>query len=128
MEPNASRPGSPTDWEARQRDWGRRLGRLRLGAEPIEVQLERYRRVTWVLTAIPAFLALFFVGLFTAFGRPDIGSVLAAVLLLPVVTIAWLDYARLHGRAMGYLRELREHERRRPPDAPGANGSLPSAS
>jgi hypothetical protein len=97
-------------WDARQRHWARKLGRLRLGAEPIEEQVARYRRVTLLLTAIPAALALMFVGLFTAFRRPDVGALLSLVLLLPVVAIAWLDFALLRSRAAGYLRELRAYE------------------
>jgi hypothetical protein len=101
------------DWAVRQVYWRRKLGRLRLGAEPIGEQLERYRRVTLMLTAVSAFLALFFVSLFTAFRRPDIGVVLAGVLFLPVVAVAWLDFALLRRRALGYLRELREYEQSR---------------
>ena len=60
-------------WRTREQEWRRRLGRLRLGVEPIEEQLERYRRVTWALTAVPAIIAVMFLGLFIAFGRFDIG-------------------------------------------------------
>jgi hypothetical protein len=35
------------EWQERERQWQRRLGRLRLGAEPIAEQLAKYRRVTW---------------------------------------------------------------------------------
>ena len=58
------------------------LGRLRLGVEPIEDQLARYRRATWALTAVPSILGVFFVTLFTVFGRPDIGMILVALVLL----------------------------------------------
>ena len=34
-------------WRVRERNWARRLGRLRLGVEPLEEQLTRYRRTTW---------------------------------------------------------------------------------
>jgi hypothetical protein len=98
-------------WLARQGFWRRKLGRLRLGVEPIDEQLARYRRVTWALTAVPAFLALFFISLFTAFGRPDIGLILIAILLLPIVLFAWLDYARLARRAESYQSELHEYLR-----------------
>jgi hypothetical protein len=121
-------PDLPTDWQSRRLYWRRRLGRLRLDAEPIEEQLERYRRVTWVLTAIPAFLAVFFMSLFTAFRYPGVGAVLVGFLLLPIVAIAWFDYLRLRATALAYLNEARAFERRRPADVPGANGSLPPGS
>jgi hypothetical protein len=98
-------------WAARERYWRRKLGRLRLGAEPVEAQLERYRRVTLVLTAIPVALALAFLALFTAFRRPDIGAVVALVLFGPLVAIAWIDHALLASRARAYLRERLDHER-----------------
>jgi hypothetical protein len=96
-------------WKVRQEFWRRKLGRLRLGVEPLEEQLARYRGVTWALTLVPAFLAMFFLTLFTVFGRPDIGFVVDAILLLPIVVGAWLDYALLARRAGRYLAELREH-------------------
>ena len=34
-------------WRLRENQWRRKLGRLRLGVEPIEEQLARYRGVTW---------------------------------------------------------------------------------
>jgi hypothetical protein len=92
-------------WQARQRDWQRKLGRLRLGAEPLSEQLARYRRVTWVLTGIALAMALMFVALFSAFHRPDVGLVMAGVLLLPVIVIAWLQHGLLEVRAARYRRE-----------------------
>jgi hypothetical protein len=117
-------PQRPDDaWAARERYWRRKLGRLRLGAEPVEVQLERYRRVTLVLTAIPAVLALMFLALFTAFRRPDIGAVLALVLFGPLVAIAWIDHALLVSRARAYLRERLDHEHRQRKDPAGTEAS-----
>lgn len=110
-----SNPPHDPDWDARLRYWRVKLGRLRLGVEPIDDQLARYHRATLLLTAIPAGIGLMFVALFSAFGRPDVGLVVAAVLFLPVVALAWLDYAVLRSRASGYLRDLREHESRRGP-------------
>jgi Flp pilus assembly protein TadB len=104
-------PDLESRWRARQTYWRRTLGRLRLGVESIEEQLVRYRRVTWALTAVPVFLAVFFLSLFTAFGRPDIGVILIAILLLPIVVFAWLDYARLARRAASYEAELQEYLR-----------------
>src|SRR4051794_33036422 len=90
------------DWAERQEDWRRKLGRLRLGAEPLEFQLARYRRVTWGLTAVSLVIATVFVAIFTAFGRPDVGGSVAAILLLPVVSYAWLDYRLLGATAAAY--------------------------
>lgn len=105
-------PAADPEWDARLLYWRRKLGRLRLGVEPIEEQLTRYRRATQLLTAIPFGIALMIVALFTAFGRPGVGAILGAVLMLPIVAHAWLDYAVLRSRASGYLRDLRAHELR----------------
>jgi hypothetical protein len=109
MDTNASTPGSGEDldaiWRAREDAWRRKLGRLRLGAEPIEEQLARYRRMTWGGTAIVAFPAAMFFTLFAVFGRPGIGLVFDAVVLLPIVLIAWADYALMSFRARQYLAE-----------------------
>jgi hypothetical protein len=95
-----------------QRHWQRKLGRLRLGVEPLSEQLARYRRVTWVLTAIPLAISLMFLALFSAFRRPDIGLVIAGIFGVPIVVIAWFDYAMLERRAAQYAREQAEFERR----------------
>jgi hypothetical protein len=100
-----SEPVADEACQARQSDWQRKLGRLRLGAEPLEVQLARYRRVTWMLTAVPLAIGLMFVALFAAFGRPGIGLIVAGILLLPIVVLAWLEYGRLARRAARYLGE-----------------------
>ena len=72
-----------TRWRTREQEWRRKLGRLRLGVEPLDEQLARYRRVTWALTAVPAIIAVMFLGLFTAFGRPDIGALVVVILFGP---------------------------------------------
>jgi hypothetical protein len=110
---SASSPSSTSDeaWLARQRYWRRKLRRLRLDAEPIDEQVARYRRVTWGLTAVPLVLALMFVGLFTAFERTDVGIVIVGVFLVPIVALAWFDYALLSTRARRYQRELHERGR-----------------
>jgi hypothetical protein len=95
----------------RENQWRRKLGRLRLGVEPIEEQLARYRRVTWALTAVPALVGTMFLTLFTVFGRPDIGLIFDAIVLLPIAVGAWLDYAVLARRARRYLVELDEFHR-----------------
>ena len=98
-------------WRLRENHWRRKLGRLKLGVEPIEEQLTRYRRVTWVLTAVPAVIGLMFLTLFTVFGRPDIGLIFDAIVLLPIVVGAWLDYAWLARKARRYLTEFSEYLR-----------------
>jgi hypothetical protein len=109
-------PGTKDDeaeWAARERRWQRALGRLRLAAEPIEEQLDKYRRVTWALTVVPLIIGAMFVALFSAFRRPDLGVLMAALLVLPVVVFAWLDFSRLRHRAEQYLRERAEFEKRK---------------
>jgi hypothetical protein len=98
-------------WRLRENHWRRKLGRLKLGVEPIEEQLTRYRRATWVLTAVPAVISLMFLTLFTVFGRPDIGLIFDAIVLLPIVVGAWLDYAWLARKARRYLTEFSEYLR-----------------
>jgi hypothetical protein len=105
-------------WAARRTYWARKLGRVRLGVEPIEEQLARYRRVPWVLTAVPGFVSAFILVLFTFFQRPDIGLVVAALLFLPIAIGAWVGFWLLEARARRYLAErdeyLREKERLEP--------------
>ncbi len=96
-------------WRDREKRWRRKLGRLRLGVEPIPEQLTRYRRVTLGLTVVPSVLAVMFLTLFTVFGRPDIGLVVVTVILLPIILGAWLDYGLLSWRARRYLAELAAH-------------------
>jgi hypothetical protein len=100
---------APDDAEKRRRDrqryWARKLGRLRLGVEPLDMQLARYRRVTWALTLVPGVIALIFIAIFAAFKRPDIGLILVGIVLAPVVVIAWLDYARLARNVRRYQAE-----------------------
>jgi len=86
------------------------LGRLRLGVEPLETQLARVRRVTWVLCGVVAALSLFFLTLFTAFGRPDVGAAVVAVLFGPIVGFAWFDDVTLHRNARSYLRASRRQD------------------
>ncbi len=118
----ASRVDPDPHWRSRETYWRRKLGRIRLGVEPIEEQLTRYRRVTWGLTAVPSALAVMFVSLFSAFGRPDIGVILVAILLLPIVACAWLDYGLLRRRVRRYLAEeaahIRDQDRATPPSVP----------
>jgi hypothetical protein len=119
---NASTPKTAEDleaaWRARENAWRRKLGRLRLGVEPIEEQLARYRRVTWALTAVPAGLAAAFFTLFAVFGYPLIGLTFDAIVLLPIALGAWADYALMSARARRYRAEAeryrRERERFRP--------------
>ena len=68
-----------------------------------------------VFTLFNAIIAVFFVSLFSVFGRPDIGLILAGVLLGPVIAFAWIDYAILARNARRY----QEEERRSQATGPG---------
>ncbi|WP_165249715.1 hypothetical protein [Paludisphaera soli] len=83
--------------------WQDRLGRLRLEAEPLDVQLARRHAACWALTSITTAIAAGFLALFASFDRPDLGLGLAALLWLPVVGVSWWDHARLS-------RVVREYE------------------
>jgi hypothetical protein len=100
-------------WRSREREWARKLGRLRLGAEPLEEQLIRYRRVSWALMAVPGIIALMFLALFSAFGRPDIGLIVVCLLFLPMIVFAWLGFRKLERRAAAYLAERAAFDRER---------------
>jgi hypothetical protein len=101
---------APDDWALRKRDWSRKLGRLRLDAEPLAEQLDRYRRVTVALTVMPGVISLMFLALFTAFGAPLVGLVVVGVILAPITLFAWLDFARLSRRVRDYEQERRHFE------------------
>jgi hypothetical protein len=115
IEDNPPDPAQSSDlearWRLRENEWRRKLGRLRLGVEPIEEQLTRYRRVTWLLTLIPLVLGSIFLTLFTVFGRPDIGVILIVVLVVTIGAGAWLDHALLARRARNYLADRAEYLR-----------------
>jgi hypothetical protein len=96
------------EWAEREVYWRRRLGRLRLGVEPLEEQLARYFRVTWALTVVPAIIALVIISIFIAFEAPKIGLLIAGILFLPPIAVAWMDYAKIRARADAYERERRE--------------------
>ncbi len=72
-----------------------------------------------MLTGIPLVTALMFVSLFAAFRRPDIGLILAAILLLPIVVFAWIEYGLLVLRVAWYSRE--QATRTEAANNPGAN-------
>lgn len=93
------------DWAARTAYWRVRLGRLRLGVEPLELQLDRYYKLTWALTMVPLAIGLIIVAILTAFGAPLVGLITAGVLFMPVVAGAWLGYRRMSRAASEYLRE-----------------------
>lgn len=91
---NDSAPSSGPTSSEDLREWQRRLGRLRLGAEPLAEQLARLRRVTWALTFVPLGFAAIIVALFTGFGAPLIGLAVAGIVFGPVIALAWLDDLR----------------------------------
>jgi hypothetical protein len=102
-----------TRWRTREQEWRSKLGRLRLGVEPLDEQLARYRRVTWALMAVPAIIALMFLGLFTAFGRPDVGALVILILFGPVIAFSWLGFKKLESQANAYLAEFARFETER---------------
>jgi hypothetical protein len=97
------------DWSERERYWQRRLGRLRLGVEPLDVQLARYLQVTWGLTVVPIGMGLIIAAIFAAFHRLDIGLLIASILVIPIVSLAWLDYRRLERLVAQYEQERASH-------------------
>jgi hypothetical protein len=127
MEASPRDPAGESDldarWSLRERAWRSKLGRLRLGVEPIEEQLARYRRVTWLLTAIPIVLGIMFLVLFTVFGRPDIGLFLIALLVATIALGAWVDHALLARRARRYLAERADYLREKALEAERARAS-----
>ena len=58
---------------------------------------------------VPSFLGVMFFTLFAVFGRPDIGLIFDAVILLPITAVAWFDYALLARRAQRYLEERSQY-------------------
>ena len=96
------------EWAERERYWRGKLRRLRFGAEPLAVQLEKYREVTVVLSCVCGGIALMFLAIFAAFRRPDIGAAVDLVLFGPIVGIAWGDYRALAGRVAAYEAERKK--------------------
>ncbi len=100
----------PDDWPARERRWRRRLGRLRLGVEPLAEQLARMRATVVALSIVGGLVGLAFVALFSAFHAPWIGLGMAAVLLGIPVGLAWIDYGRHRARAAAFEAERSANE------------------
>jgi hypothetical protein len=75
-----------------------------LGAEPIDEQLSRLRRVTWTLTGVAAGIGTVIFALFTAFGAPATGAVVAGVLFGPIVALAWFDELKRVSTARAFFR------------------------
>jgi hypothetical protein len=100
-------------WRERRARWSRKLGRLRLGVEPLDAQLARHRRVAWAISAVAGGMAAFFTALFWAFGRPDIGLIVAAI--FPGLTVAtfWIGHLRLARRARAFEREYEDYRAER---------------
>lgn len=92
--------------------WRRRLGRLRLGVEPLEDQAARLRRVTWGLTFVPLVFAAILFSIVTAFGAPLLGLLVASILFGPVILFAWLDDWRRTTTMRAFLQAHPEHQTR----------------
>jgi hypothetical protein len=100
-------------WPERERQWRVALGRIKIGVEPIGEQVEKYRLVTWMITALAAGIGLMFVALFSAFRHPMIGLTVAVVLFGPLILSAWIGFLRLKAKAARYVLEKQEVERLR---------------
>ena len=122
MESKVAKPEDDLEsrWQASQNQWRRKLGRLRLGVEPIEEQVARYRGVTVVLTVVSSALGLMFLTMLTVFRRPDIGHIFDGIILLPIVIVAWLDFALLASRARRYVEERDEYLRQKEQNVAGS--------
>ena len=96
--------------------WRRRLGRIRLGAAPVEQQLEKYRRSTIALMIVLACIGTFLFVLFVCFRRPDIGLGVAAAVAVPAGLLSLLEYRKLarrsHGITSGQTQEKKTPGRR----------------
>jgi hypothetical protein len=99
------------NWPERERAWAGELGRVRLGVEPIPEQLGKYRRVTWAITVVAGWMAVFIAALFAAFKSPGTGLIVSGVLFGPVILSAWLGYGKMEARALAYLREKEQVEK-----------------
>lgn len=100
-------------WRERLTRWRRKLGRLRLGVEPLETQLDRHRRVAWAITAVAGGMAVFFIALFGAFGRPDIGLIVASSFPGLILASFWIGYLRLARNARAFEREYDDYRAER---------------
>lgn len=103
--------GLATSWADRERVWQRKLGRIRIGVEPIPEQIQRHCLVTWVLTAVAMGIQLMFIALFSAFEHPWIGVIVAGVVLGPVIASSWVGFLLIKRQAERYLREKEEVDR-----------------
>jgi hypothetical protein len=92
--------------ERSEQAWRKRLGRLRLGVEPIAEQLARSRRATWTLTFVSLGIGSMILAIFTAFSAPRTGLVVVGVILGPIIAGAWFGDWRLRraARACGHGR------------------------
>ena len=109
-----SDPKDPlASWPERERRWRKKLGRIRLGVEPIPEQVEKYRKMTWVLTGVAGGIAAMFFALFTAFRSPWLGLAVATILFGPVIGGAWIGFKTTERRAAAYLREREAVDRLR---------------
>ena len=99
---------SDQDWADREMYWRYKLRRLQFHSEPLSEQVEKYRRVTVVLSGVVGGMALLFLLLFSAFGRPDIALLLDAILFAPMIGIAWFDVLKLSKNLKAYELERKK--------------------
>jgi hypothetical protein len=85
--------------------WRTKLRRLRFGSEPLAQQVAKYRRATIALSVVAGVVALMFLGIFTAFRRPDIALLMIAVVFCPILLISWRDLKKLERDYTAYEAE-----------------------
>ena len=92
--------------------WSRKLRPILVGldSDPVERQLRRKLRATAVLSGVFGVVSLIFMGIFTGFGRGDVGLWLVGVLIGLPLGWSWLDHALLRRRVGKYLRERQREE------------------
>jgi uncharacterized membrane protein YfcA len=108
----------------RRREWSNKLGRFLMNPEPLDVQLAASKRVVAALTGVVGAIASIIVAIFTAFGRVDVGLVVAGLILLPIVVFAWMGQLRRSRLVAAYLREMRQTQ---PPPMSKRDGEGPGA-
>ncbi len=95
---------------ARQFYWQSQLRPIRLGAEPVADQIRRRMLVNAAGSVCVALIGLIFLGIFAAFGRSDLGLIIAGTLFAVGIVGNWIVYFRLRRRMRAYLVELEGDE------------------
>jgi hypothetical protein len=78
----------------------------------VDEQVDRLRRATVALTVVVGVIGALFLTLFSAFGAPILGLVIAGLLAGLVIVPAWRSFRRMRADARRYLQELRAEQSR----------------